>query len=145
MTVDDNKERLMRYIDCEMSASERSDFELHLKTCESCMTMFEEMIALKEVTDTMKIAELPEAVWEKYWTGIYNQVERSVAWFVFIIGAIILCGYSVFQAITEPGLSSIVRLGLVLTLVGFAILFLSVLREKITINKKDRYISEVDR
>ena len=145
MTLEEHEKRLMRYIDGEMNAGEREDFRKHLETCESCRTMLEEMSALKEVTDTMKIAELPEAVWERYWNSIYNRVERSVAWFLFIIGTIILSGHSIYRVITDPGLHTIVGLGIVLTLVGFAILFLSVLREKITVNKEDRYISEVDR
>ena len=145
MTFDEHEKNSMRYIDGEMNARERETYEKHLETCESCKTMIEEMSALKEVTDTMKIAELPEAVWEKYWTGIFNRVERSIAWFVFIAGALIVTGHSVYQVITDPGIHSVVGLGVVMALVGFAILFLSVLREKLAVNKKDRYISEVDR
>ena len=145
MTLEGHEQDVMRYVDGEMDAQERSNFERHLESCESCRTLLEEMTALKEVTDSMKLAELPEAVWERYWTGIYNKVERSVAWFFFIIGSIIVSGYSVYRVIVDPGLDSILRLGIVLTLVGMAILLLSVVREKMTVNRKDRYISEVDR
>ena len=93
----------------------------------------------------MKIAELPEAVWEKYWTGVYNQLERSVAWFFFILGSLMIAGYSIYKAVTDPGLRSFVGLGAVFAAIGFAILILSVLREKLTVNKEDRYISEVKR
>ena len=145
MTFEGHEQDVMRYVDEEMDAQERSNYERHLESCESCRTSLEEMTALKEVTDTMKIAELPEAVWEKYWTGIYNKVERSVAWFFFIIGSIIVSGYSIYRMIVDPGIDSILRLGIVLTVIGAAILFLSVLREKMAVNRKDRYISEVDR
>ena len=50
-----------------------------------------------------------------------------------------------YRVIVDPSVDSILRLGIVLTLVGLAILFLSVLREKMAVNRKDRYISEVDR
>ena len=145
MTFEGHEQDVMRYIDGEMDAPGRRDFERHLESCESCRAMLDEMSALKEVTDAMRIAELPEAVWEKYWTGIYNRVERSVAWFLFIIGSFIVSVYSIYQVIVDPGIDSVLRLGLVLSLVGLAILFLSVLREKISVNRKDRYISEVDR
>ena len=145
MTFEGHEQDVMRYVDGEMDAQERSNYERHLESCESCRTSLEEMTALKEVTDTMKIAELPEAIWEKYWTGIYNKVERSVAWFFFIIGSIIVSGYSIYRMIVDPGIDSILRLGIVLTVIGAAILFLSVLREKMAVNRKDRYISEVDR
>ena len=145
MTLEGHEQDVMRYVDGEMDIQERSNYERHLESCESCRTSIEEMTALKEVTDTMRIAELPEAVWEKYWTGIYNKVERSVAWFFFIIGSIIVSGYSLYCVIVDPGVDSILRLGIVLTVIGTAVLFLSVLREKMAVNRKDRYISEVDR
>ena len=145
MPLEEHEKKLMRYFDGEMNAQEHAEFTIHLETCESCRDALEEMSALKEVTDSMKIAELPEAVWEKYWNSVYNRIERSIAWFIFIAGALILNGYWIYRVITDPGLDTIVGLGVVLTLVGFAILLLSVLREKLTVNKSDRYISEVKR
>jgi len=145
MNLDDHTERLMLYFDGEMSPEERLEFEKHLAGCESCRTALTEMSALREVTDTMKLADLPEAVWEKYWSGVYNRIERSVAWIMFIIGALILNGYWVYRVITDPGIKSVVGLGTVLMTAGFAVLLLSVFREKRTVNRADRYISEVKR
>jgi hypothetical protein len=93
----------------------------------------------------MKIADLPEAVWDIYWTGIYNQIERSVAWILFIIGSVMLIGYGLYQVAIDPGIESFVRLALMLMGAGFAVLFLSVVREKMAVNRADRYISEVKR
>lgn len=145
MTFNHNEIDVMRYIDNEMNISEREAFAAHLESCDTCRNMFNEMSSLKEVTDSMKIAELPETVWEKYWEGVYNQLERSIAWFFFSLGAVILYGYAIYQAIVDPSLRNIERLGLYFLVIGFAVLLLSVLREKIAVNKKDRYISEVKR
>ena len=145
MICDSNELNVMRYIDGEMDDQERNVFEKHLESCEKCKDMIREMSALREVTDTMKIAELPEAVWEKYWTGIYNRIERSVAWFFFILGSLMVAGYSLYRAVTDPSLYSFAGLGAVLLVIGFAVLFFSVLREKLAVNKADRYISEVKR
>ncbi|MFC1693915.1 anti-sigma factor family protein [Candidatus Latescibacterota bacterium] len=145
MTLEEHQRNLMRYIDNEMNDQERKTFEEHLKTCDTCKVTLQDFSVVKEVTQSMKIADLPEKVWDKYWDKIYNKIERSVAWFLFITGALILTGYSIYNAVTDPGLYSLVGLGIVLTLVGFAILFISVLREKLTVNKNDRYISEVKR
>ena len=93
----------------------------------------------------MKLADLPEVVWEQYWDKIYNRIERKVAWFLFIIGALIINGYWIYRVVTDPKLYNIVGLGIVLMIVGFALLFLSVVREKFAVNKVDRYISEVKR
>ena len=145
MSLDQDKMNLMRYLDGEMTASERTDFERHLETCDECRRFLADMSELKEVTESMKIADLPETVWEKYWTGIYNRIERSVAWFLFIIGAVMMIGYSMYQAFTDPTIDSFVRLAGTLMVAGFAVLLLSVIREKFAVNRADRYISEVKR
>ncbi len=145
MSLEEHQRNLMRYIDKEMDDRERAEFEKHLETCETCKRLLCDFSMVKEVTEKVKIADMPEAVWEKYWEKIYNRIERSVAWFLFIIGALILNGYWIYRAITDPSLHNIVGLGVMLMVVGFAILFLSVFREKRAVNKVDRYISEVKR
>ena len=145
MNLEEHQRNLMRYIDKEMDNQERAEFEKHLETCDTCKGLLRDFSMVKEVTEKVKIADMPEAVWEKYWEKIYNRIERSVAWFLFIIGALILNGYWIYRAITDPSLHNIVGLGVMLMVVGFAILFLSVLREKRAVNKVDRYISEVKR
>lgn len=145
MTLDDHTMNVMRYADGEMSPAEKAEFERHLSSCEQCRDALNEFSGLKEVTDQMRIADLPEAVWDKYWTGIYNRIERSVAWFLFVIGSVMMIGYSLFQALTDPTVETFVRLAMILMIVGFAILLLSVIREKFAVNRADRYISEVQR
>lgn len=145
MSVDDHERDCMRYLDGEMSDAERRRFDAHLRSCESCRNLCRDFSRLKEVTDTMKIADLPRTVWDGYWDRIHNRIERRIAWFVFIVGLIMLNGYWIYQAVTDPGLRSFLGLALVFTIGGFAVLFLSVLREKLTVNKSDPYIREVKR
>jgi len=145
MTFDEHKKNVMRYIDGEMDSEEREAFRNHLASCEDCRSLLSEFGLLKEVTNKVKIADLPETVWEHYWTSVYNRLERSVAWFLFILGTLIISAYSLYQFIIDPSIGKIVRFGIIIMGVGFAILFLSVLREKLTINRHDRYISEVKR
>jgi hypothetical protein len=54
-------------------------------------------------------------------------------------------GYGIYEAIMDPSLRNLAGLGMLIMVIGFAVLLLSVLREKITINSKDKYISEVKR
>jgi predicted anti-sigma-YlaC factor YlaD len=145
MYADNHEQDCMRYLDGEMKPEERREFEIHLASCDSCRETCRDFTRLKEVTDSMKFADLPETVWDTYWNKVYNRIERSVAWFLFIIGALIINGYWLYKAVTEPVLTNILGLGLTLMLAGLAVLFLSVLREKTTVNKADRYIREVKR
>lgn len=145
MSAENHEQDCMRYLDGEMSPDERGRFEAHLASCEPCRKACREFTRLKEVTDSMRLADLPETVWDAYWSKIYNRIERSVAWFLFIIGALVVNGYWLYQVITDPELYNVLGLGLAFMLAGFAVLFLSVLREKATVNRTDRYIREVKR
>jgi predicted anti-sigma-YlaC factor YlaD len=145
MYADNHEQDCMRYLDGEMSPDERRRFEIHIASCDSCRKTCRDFARLKEVTDSVRIADLPQTVWDVYWNKVYNRIERSVAWFLFIIGTLIVNGYWLYKAITDPGLYNILGLGLTLMLAGLAVLFLSVLREKATVNKTDRYIREVKR
>ena len=140
-----NELQVMRYLDGEMEPVERDAFEQHLAGCASCRELYNELHELREVTDSMKIADLPETVWDKYWTVVYNRIERSVAWFLFILGASILSVYWLYRVITDPSIRNIVGFGTLLMVIGLAVLFLSVFREKAAVNKSDRYISEIKR
>ncbi len=145
MTFDEHQMRLMKYMDNELDAHERAAFEEHLAECDSCRKTLGEFSRVKEVTDSMKIADLPETVWDRYWDGVYNRLERSVAWFLFILGALVLNLYALYQFIVDPSVDSVVRFGVILLGVGFAVLFLSVFREKLAVNRDDKYIREVKR
>ena len=137
--------QVMRYIDGEMGSGEQAEFEHHLANCPSCRELYDELNELREVTGSMKIADLPDTVWDKYWTVIYNRIERSVAWFLFVLGTCILSVFWICRVITNPSIRNIVGLGTVLMVAGLAVLFLSVFREKTAVNKSDRYISEIKR
>jgi Na+/pantothenate symporter len=82
-------------------------------------------------------------MWEHYWGGIYNRIERGIGWILFSIAAIVLVTYGGFKAIEDvvrdPTVGVVLKAGLVVLIVGLAILFVSVLRERIFFWKNDRY------
>jgi len=145
MYPDNHVQECMRYLDNEMNQGERGRFEVHLASCETCRKTCRDFTLLKEVTESVKLANLPETAWDAYWNKVHNRIERSVAWFFFIIGILVVSAYWLYKIITGPEISNILGLGLTLMIGGLAVLLLSVLREKAAVNKTDRYIQEVKR
>ncbi len=97
----------------------------------------------------MKYKEPSDEVWQRYWSKIYNKLERGLGWILISIGAIILLFYGGFKAveslIKDPTLAVFLKVAILVLLAGIVILFVSVVRERIFTYKKDKYAKEVKR
>lgn len=80
---------------------------------------------------------------EIYWSKIINRLERSVGWFMLITGCIILVVYVLYKflliLLSDLQIDFIIKVSLFLILFGLVILIFSVIREKITMNRQERY------
>ena len=143
MTCHNYKDLMMGYLDNELNDEQRRQFEEHLAGCPECASELEEFRKLKAITDEVTLVEPEDRIWQDYWTGIYNRIERSVGWIVFSVAAILLTIYGGFKLIetiiTDATTGMLLKLGLLALIVGLAILFVSVLRERIYFWSKDRY------
>ena len=143
MTCHDYKDLMMGYLDNELSDEQKRQFEEHLSGCSECTDELEEFRKLKAITDEVTLVEPEDRIWQDYWDGIYNRIERSVGWIVFSVAAILLTIYGGFKLIEElikdATIGMLLKAGLLALIVGLAILFVSVLRERLHFWQKDRY------
>ncbi len=143
MTCNDYKDLLMGYLDNELSDEQRQRFEEHLAGCGECASELEEFKKLKAITDEVTLVEPEDRMWREYWGSIYNRIERGVGWIIFSIAGILLVIYGGFKIIEElikdPTIGMLLKIGLLALIAGIAILFVSVLRERLYFWKKDRY------
>ncbi len=143
MTCHDYKDLMMGYLDNELSDEQRGQFEEHLDGCSECKDELKEFRKLKAITDEVTLVEPEDRIWQDYWNGIYNRIERSIGWIVFSVAAILLIIYGGFKLIEElikdATIGMLLKAGLLALIVGLAILFVSVLRERIYFWQRDRY------
>lgn len=143
MACEDYKDLMMGYLDEELSAEQIRQFEEHLTACKQCTAQLQEFRQLKAITDQMTLVEPEDRLWQQYWDGIYNRAERGIGWIIFSVAAILLTIYGGFKAIealiTDPTVGLLLKVAMLALLVGLAILFVSVLRERIFFWTKDRY------
>jgi len=143
MTCQDYKDSMMAYLDNELNDEQKRAFEAHLASCPRCTQELEEFKTLKQITDGVKLVEPEERLWQQYWGSVYNRIERGIGWVVFSMAGILLLIYGGFTAIEnvikDPSVGVLLKVGLVALLVGLAILFVSVVRERIFFWSKDRY------
>jgi predicted anti-sigma-YlaC factor YlaD len=143
MTCHDYKDLMMGYLDNELNNEQRRQFEEHLRGCSECKDELKEFRKLKAITDEVTLVEPEDKIWQDYWSGVYNRIERSVGWIIFSVAAILLTIYGGFKLIEEmikdPDIEMMLKVGLLALIAGLAILFVSVLRERLHFWQKDRY------
>ena len=143
------KALLMGALDGELAPGESAELERHLVECNDCRTELREFKRLKEVTDMVRFGEPEDAVWESYWRGIYTRLERGFGWVLLSVGAILLVAFGAFKLVeslfTDPTVALIVKIGVGAALLGFVILMVSLVRERLFGLKRDRYSREVRR
>lgn len=137
------KELISFYLDGELDAGQRRLVEEHIRTCPECKREFDEMSRFEEVMGKMALKKPPEEAWKVYWSSVYNRMERQIGWILFSIGAIVILffvGYHLLRGIIEDVSTPLVlKIGILAVLGGLVVLFVSVLRERIFVNKRERY------
>jgi hypothetical protein len=140
---------LMAAIDGELSGEEQTVFMQYLRQYPECQEEWQRYSKLKEVTKAMQFTKPAQEIWDQYWVGIYNRIERGLGWILFSIGSIILLTYGGYKAIealiADPQLELVVKIGLIGVIGGLVILIVSVVREKLFMARTDKYQKEVQR
>lgn len=143
MTCQNYRDFMMGYLDNELDEAQKRAFEAHLASCSDCRKEIEEFRTLKHITDNVTLVEPEDRLWQQYWGGLYNRIERGIGWMVFSVAGILLLIYGGFTAIEnvikDPAVSTLLKMGLLALLAGLAILFVSVVRERIYFWSRDRY------
>jgi len=145
---EDRSVRISGYLDDELAPEERAAFERELAANPGLVEELAAMQAMKEVTSSMKLREFPDHVWDRYWQGTYNRMERRLGWVLFSIGAIILLAGGLYELtlalIRDSGEPWWIRVAVGALSGGLAILLVSIVRERLFMAKRDPY-REVER
>ena len=143
MSCQHYKDLMMGYVDEELDDAQKRTFGQHIESCKDCAAELEQFKKLKKVTVSVKLAEPEDAIWEQYWSGVYNRFERGIGWILMSVAGIALLVYGGFKAVEElvkdPTVSAILKVVILAFIAGLAVLFVSVLRERLYFWKKDRY------
>lgn len=134
------------YLDGELEPEDRADLEHHLETCPRCRRELDSMRCIFCGTSAAFGTDpVPEETWDEFLENVYNRLERKTGWVVFVFGALALTLFGIYVFLMEPWTSALVKLLLATPVVGLAILFVSVLRQRLENLKTDRYTREIHR
>jgi len=149
MSCDEYNRMAGAYLDGELADEERRRFDEHLAVCDACTRELAELKRLTEDLNMMRFKEPGDEELERYWSGVYNRLERSIGWILLSVGIILTLCYGAFKVIEgmllDETISDVLKVGVCALIAGLVVLFVSLLRERLVVRKVDRYSREVER
>lgn len=137
------KDLMMGYVDNELKAEEKRRFDEHIAACSECAAELQAFKKLKQITEGVTLVEPEDRLWQQYWQGVYNRMERGIGWILLGVSGIALVLYGGFKVIEElikdPSVGIILKVALIALLASLAVFFVSVLRERLFFWRHDRY------
>ncbi len=132
-----------RFWDNDLSTTERDEFDNIIRNDKELKKEFEEQQKTREVLSKMRLKNPTVNIWDNYWVGIYNRIERGFAWIAIILGSLILLVYGSIELVNEllknSEIPSIVKTGIAILTAGLIVLLFSIVREKWFVSKTDQY------
>lgn len=130
--------QLSGYIDGELTQGEEQRVRLHLEDCVECRNATDELRRLKEATMTTKFKVPEDTQWDEAPRGTVSRLLRNFGWLIALAWAVGILGYGLWRAAADS-----TDLFEVVAVFGFwlalALIFLSVLIDRIRTLKTDRY------
>ena len=129
----------MRFLDGDLGAAERMEYEEHVRTCDDCRRELKDLGRIVEFTNDLKLRAPDEEFWTRYWGNIYHRLERRTGFLLMVAGVLAVIGYAIFKAVTSPEFLTFKGISIAIVLLGLAVVFFSVVRERYHESKSDPY------
>jgi hypothetical protein len=137
-----------KFFDDELTGEEQAEFNSLIENDTELKNEFDEQKKIKEVLKKMNLKNPSKEFWDGYWLSLYNRIERKIAWMAITIGAVILFFYASLKAVesflTDTQTPVFIKYGIAILALGFVVLIISLIREKIFSLKRDKY-KEIER
>lgn len=132
-------EMISGYVDNELTQQESQHVALHIESCETCRTIFEEINQLKV---SIKGNCMPEMEADRIDAIIQDPISttiQTVAWSLFLIGGSILLVLVGFEFLSASSISTSEKILSSLLWGGLFGVFASVVRQQWMARKSDKY------
>ena len=132
-------ELLSGYIDGELTQQQRQRVEIHCGTCSDCESELNALRALRRDVSNSRLSEYGEDVWREKMDDTTVKATRSIGWLLFL-GAVLICGgVGIYEFVFDSSMGTFEKLLVSAVYGGLALLFFSVLRQRLIERKADKY------
>jgi hypothetical protein len=129
---------LSGYLDGELTQAEEQRVRIHLEDHPEARELLEEMRSMRDATRGTRFEHPEDLQWDESPRGPLSRWFRSFGWLFVVIWLVGVGAFGLWQFITSPEnlLEKLLAVGAV---GGFALLFLSILLDRLRDLKTDRY------
>jgi len=133
------QQQLMAYIDDELSAGERAEFERLMSNDPDLAMEAAQYRTMMDISHSMTLAEPTDQEIRRFWTRFYNRSEWRLGWILLGVGTIALVAEGFYLLLTSGALSLTQKGAVISSVLGAALLLLNTIRLKLKTNRLDRY------
>ena len=136
---DDVQQMLSAYLDGELVQAEDQRVRIHLEDCAGCREELRQLETLQQAASTTRFAKPTEVEMEQSDKRMSVRAPRLAGWALLLAGAVLWVSYGLYMFITNPVELTLGNLIAGATVIGVALLFVSVLQQRLLELPKDRY------
>jgi len=132
-------DRLSGYLDGELTQQQRQKVELHLEQCTQCSRL---MVDLQELRGRMHGAQLSPVgadQWRENMEDSGVQMSKGIGWVLLIGAALVMFTIIAAHFLADDSISGFMKFLISAFYLGWAALFVSVLRQRLIERKSDKY------
>jgi len=131
-------------LDGELTPDENRQVNDHLTRCAACRAEYEQLRETSGRLDAVSFQEPDDRVLARIWNSPFSRLSRNTALIMIIGGYSGLIGYGFYEFLTSGREELPAKLGLAAIVVGFLILLVQLIRERVKTYKTDPY-KEIER
>jgi anti-sigma factor RsiW len=133
------QEKLSAHLDGELTQQESQRVSVHLQQCERCRAECADLSRLRRDIKRLSYPEPSDAEWRNVMAGFTFKVTRGLGWLLWIGGAVVLVAYGIYEFATDPAAKAFERVAVLAVILGVVLVFLTVLVERISAHKHDKF------
>lgn len=132
-------ELLSGHLDGELTQQERQRVDVHCADCEDCKNDLLELKALRESIGKARLSDLDHDVWREMMNDTTVRTTRGTGWLLLIGGILVAMGIGLVSFLLSASTGIAEKLIVSAIYGGLALLFYSVLRQRLIERKTDKY------
>jgi len=135
---------LVGLLDGELTPDETRQINEHLTRCAACRAEYEQLRETTGKLAAVSFQEPDDKVLAQVWKSPFSRLSRNTALIMIIGGYAGLIGYGLFEFLTSGKEELPAKMGLAAIVLGFLILLVQLIRERVKTYKTDPY-KEIER
>jgi hypothetical protein len=132
-------EQLSGYVDGELTQQQRQRVDVHCASCTECAKDLRELQELRESIGSARFSNKNQDAWREMMNDTTVQTTRGIGWLLLIGGVLVCMGIGVFVFLFGSSVGLVEKLIVSAIYGGLALLFYSVLRQRLIERKTDKY------